>query len=459
VPTEEDYQTAEAALHERYKDFYTKKDPRLSNALQGFALGRNGTPAERYVAFKERRRLAVEGKDTAGAMRWAMEIGARYKMDRLEVKADTVELLAKAAHDQQTAYRAIDQALKQAYQARAEDSYDTAVRAVKAAQAAAGKVRDVTTAPQLARIHGDLKREKDTFPSVETALETLRKSPNDPDANLMVGRFRCGQEVWEEGLLRLTIGSDEALRDLAKRDLAEASKPPDRKALAEAWNEQAKKEKDAMQAACWRRAHRMYKLAEPGLIGLDKAAAQSQLLTLAQKVPDLADRWHDLDTLDATPRGDLVLVDRGKWLPSRRWYRGAVDITVEAASRGGNIRLAAGAGGMVLFNIDKDGGARIHSPDREGPDFRGQILGTVLDNNPDVTLDGGKFHKLRWLLTPTGQKVWANNKLVFESSAPCDLFAAHPVAVSTEKDPVLEVRSLVVKSLVAEETDKEPSTD
>jgi hypothetical protein len=453
VPAEADCQTAEADLRERFKDFYTKKQNLLANALRGYALGNNRSPVDRYVCFQELRRLSVENRDAAAAMRWAMEIGARFKVDRLEVKAETAEALSKAAHDQQTAYRAIDQALKVCYQARGEDNYESAIQAVKAAQAAATKVRDAAAGSLLARLHGDLKREKEDFLNVLLALETLAKKPDDPEANLVVGRFRCGQQVWEEGLLRLTLGSDEVLRDLATRDIAEPTKAADRKALADAWNEQSKKEKDSFQAVCWRRAHRLYKLAEPGLLGLDQAAARSQLLTLAQKLPDLADRWHELDYFDAAPRGDLVLVEKGKWLMTRRWYRGAIDITAVARSKTGNIRLAAGAGGMVIFNVDKDGGARIHSPDREDPDARGQLLGTVLDNNPDVTIEGGTtWQKLRWQLTPAGQKLWANDKLVFESTTPCDLSAAHAVGVGTERDPGVEVRSLVVKVLLGVES-------
>jgi hypothetical protein len=447
VPAEEDCQTAEADVRDRFKEFYKNNPDLLRNALRGFALGALPKPAERYVAFKELRRLAVESRDTAGALRWALEITARYKVGRFEVKVETVEALAKAAHDPATATRAIDQAFKLAYQARAEDSYDAALRFVEAAQVAARKARDPALASQAARLHGDLTRDRDDFGRVRTALDALAKDPGDPAANLVVGRFRCGQEVWEEGLRRLSIGSDSTLRDLVKRDLAEPAKTANRKALAEAWMEQAKKETGSFQIACWRRAYRLWKLAEPNLLGLDQATARKELLTLAQKVPDLADRWHDLDVFDATPRGDLIFVEKGKWLLSRRCYRGPIDITLVARSARGNIRLAAGAGGMVLFNADKEGGLRVHGPDQEAPDNRGQVLGSFLDSKPEVMLEGNTWHKLRWLLTPAGQKIWANDKLVFESSRPCDLSTAHAVGAGTQTDAVLEVRSLTVKGL------------
>jgi WD40 repeat protein len=447
VPSAADYAAAEADLHEQLKELYQKNSPLLGNRLWRHAIGNSGATTEgRYVALMELREMAVKQGDLFSAFRYAGEIVNRYQVNRANAVADTVEVLARAVHDAKAGQRVIDQALRCAYQARAEDNYDAALKCVRAAQSAANKVPGNAQKGHLAKLLGELNKEKAAFPRVREALDVLATSRDDPTANLEVGRFRCIQEVWEEGLPHLSKGSDAALRDLATRDLAELAKATDRKALAEAWAEQAKKENDAMQVACWRRAFAAYKQAAAALTGFDQGVVKNQMALLAQKVPDLVEPFHEMDLSEATLKNEMAYLEKGKWLMTRRHYKGGVDIMVIFRSQGSAVRLVAGAGGMVQSNSEQDGFVHVHRPDRPASELRGRIFGSE-EGTKDIKLKGNYQHKFRWLLTPSGQKVWHEGRLIYESTEPCNLSTFEAVGISSPTDPLLEVKSFTVRSL------------
>lgn len=74
--------------------------------------------------------------------------------------------------------------------------------------------------------------------SVKKAQAKLDADPNDPEANLTVGKFLLGQEKIEEALEKLAKGSDAVLKGVAQKDI---SKPDDMSSLAGEWIEAAKK--------------------------------------------------------------------------------------------------------------------------------------------------------------------------------------------------------------------------
>ena len=65
------------------------------------------------------------------------------------------------------------------------------------------------------------------------ALAALQNDPNDPNANLIAGRYVCFVNGdWSVGLPMLALGDDEALRQLAAKELTEPKISDEQVALA-----------------------------------------------------------------------------------------------------------------------------------------------------------------------------------------------------------------------------------
>ena len=117
------------------------------------------------------------------------------------------------------------------------DDYKAADRLVKTAQAAAfaassptleaavrGRAREVEA---LAAAYSD---------AVQAAEKTLAEKPDDPDANLVLGKFLClDKGDWGRGLPMLAEGSDPDLKALALSDLASVSDPDAQQELAKTY--------------------------------------------------------------------------------------------------------------------------------------------------------------------------------------------------------------------------------
>ena len=109
--------------------------------------------------------------------------------------------------------------------------------------------------------------------AVQSIEEKLRTSPDDPEACLAMGRWKCIHEGdWDEGLKFLAKGSDPSLKTLAADDLAsKPSTPQERVTRGDAWWGAAEKAEAGDKPALRRRASFWYSETLPNLQGLTQA--------------------------------------------------------------------------------------------------------------------------------------------------------------------------------------------
>jgi hypothetical protein len=404
--------------------------------------GGNHSPAARYVALKRARDLEIEGNNISFALRIADTISDRYAVSRQETRAETLELAARSGKQPQ---HVADQALRLAAEAQAQEDYDTAVRLAKVASSAAAQARQPAAVEAASRLESEVAAAKADLPAARNALETLARNPADPEANEKLGRFRCvRQDAWDEGLPLLAKGGDGVLQALARREAAGPQGPEARKDLGDGWLDAAEKEQGPARKAFRRRAYHWYRRALPGLTA-GQADVRKRMDALAAEMPDLLDPWRDLDISDATRQGDYLHLEPLKCIFTRRWYRGGVDITVEARTPKNNIRLTAGQGGRVIFNWEGTGGGMILSrPDNPATDGRGLNAGRDVQRNRR-DLETNRWYRLRWLLTAAGSKVWVDDELVMSAEETYDLSAPRPVGVCAFPTSPIDVKSVVVQ--------------
>ncbi len=113
---------------------------------------------------------------------------------------------------------------------------------------------------------------------LEPSIDKLRKSPDDPEANLVVGRHECFVKGdWDKGLPMLAKSSDEILKSAVKLE-SEAVEPEQIAKAADAWWDMAEKENaSVVKVALKIHALGLYEKALPDLTDATKTAAEKRI--------------------------------------------------------------------------------------------------------------------------------------------------------------------------------------
>ena len=160
-----------------------------------------------------------------------------------------------------------------------EEGFEPIARLAAAGLAAARKAHDVELANRIdlaERNSRDLQTELGRF---KTAQAILAKNPDDPAANLLVGRYFCFlKEDWDNGLAYLSKSSDRAVKAAAAADAANPTDAKAQLAVADAWSALIPVELlKSTQGSLKRRAGKWYTSAIEGLTGLEPFAWRNGL--------------------------------------------------------------------------------------------------------------------------------------------------------------------------------------
>src|SRR5262249_34930191 len=117
----------------------------------------------------------------------------------------------------------------------------------------------------------DVMDAKKAFESSKVAKETLKSDPDDPDANLIVGKYLCFfRNDWGNGLPRINRSKEKVLKALADNEAAKSMTVKEQAALGDGWYDFSMTEAGIAKANILRRALYWYQKAAPGLSGFSK---------------------------------------------------------------------------------------------------------------------------------------------------------------------------------------------
>ncbi len=288
VPSDKEQQAAERQIREIFqKEYAAAKSAETRSALAEKLMeqaGKSGNDASaEYVLCK----LTAQEYAAAGKLDKAMEIVdttmGRYDTDVSRLKA---EVLASSLGgrgklgpiDPDIAHGICNTAMKMAEAAVAVGDVEAAGQFARVASSAASRLKD----PQLMREAANRTREIDRlklrFAVVQKALDALKADPADADANLKAGQWFCFVKgKWDQGLPMLVKGSNHALAEVAKQDLAGPGDAKQQTALADAWWNVGERESPADKAAMEGRARHWYEKVLDKTTGLEKARIQKRL--------------------------------------------------------------------------------------------------------------------------------------------------------------------------------------
>jgi hypothetical protein len=395
-----------------YRDDYKDRSKRSLAAQLRKESDRQGNLTLRYTMLSEACELAARAGDYAEALHAAARLGEQFADDPLEWKCRAVEQ-ALPAIVTKTDYRGLCQrVLLLVDRARFEEQYDLADRFLKVARAAAEKADMSAILKKAAEQAGKQVTEwQKEYEAIRPAVDKLDNNPQDEEACLRVGKFRCfTREDWDGGLPLLERGRDTGLRDLAQKELAVRAAAADQAELGDRWAAQADKMSDKEdKSACRRRAYSWYQQSlvppdpkEQGRSPLDakeRRRVEAQLAKLLRNTPELSSAFHSLDMGSLTPRRKLLHLPPQHMVATRQLYRGPIDIRVTAGIKG-RLRITFLNGGALALEPDgKNVKVQVYSPFGNDPDepggrassgFGKVVAGPVQQIRMHMTKDGWK---------------------------------------------------------------------
>lgn len=192
---------------------------------------------------------------------------------RLDPKL-TTDLLTKLAENGAGDSALADWAAELIEQRFDQDDFQGARKLIRLVSAKLARSQDGAARAKLTKEESVLTE----YDKAHLAIEKLKRDPADAAANFAGGKFFCFfRHSWERGLLLLARGTDAKLKDLAAADLANPVDPSARYALGGRWWDLGEDKMHAsLQSHLRERARYWYRLALPGLEGLEKTMADKR---------------------------------------------------------------------------------------------------------------------------------------------------------------------------------------
>ncbi len=231
-----------------------------------------------FVILNHARKLATQAQDVELVLAIVDDMVRLYETDRGRfIEAALRELSAAAKNPTQNKAIAT-RAVEISERALAEGDMATVLLLGKVAHGAAKESNDrnlVDRVLDVARRYQEIKRSGD---QLQAALDVLAQNPTDPLANHNAGTYFCFvDDKWDRGLPMLTKGTDEKIRDAAKKDLAATSDAGAGAAAGDAWWALADASNSPHVAAMRQRAVHWYRQAIGKTSGIAKLRIEKRL--------------------------------------------------------------------------------------------------------------------------------------------------------------------------------------
>lgn len=288
IPEREALRNANAALRERYRaeivGAKTDEDKAaLAKTLYNASRQASDEPALQYALLSEAMEQATELARPKAFLLMIDDLAETFEVDRLDLKSLQLKKAGVSTSTVEQNEEIQAAALALYPDAKATQRYDVAHRLVSTAWNAARRAKDWDAFRDL---DDEVKRMELLAAEMESGIrarQTLAESPDDPQANTLLGRMECFlNDNWSGGLPMLAKGGDSSLAELAQRDLASPDEAAVRAALAADWLAMAKRKGGAIKPGMLRRAQFWYDRSIDELEGEQAAEAKSRLNEIEQ---------------------------------------------------------------------------------------------------------------------------------------------------------------------------------
>jgi serine/threonine-protein kinase len=297
VPAKKQQDDADALVRRELKAEFARKPAErgpLAQRLLTKAGATNDDPAGRFVLLRDARDVAAQAGDVLTALQAIDRLDQLYEgEDATDMKVAALTTAGKAAAAATTnavpLNKAVAEGALEVLDRLVEaEAFDKALPLGPLAVAAARKTRDQALAGQVEARFREVKEAQKDHDAVQADRATLRTKPDDPDANLALGKYLCFRKGdWAGGLPLLARGKDQALRDLARADLAAPAAATEQRKVGDGWWDLSETAPELGKTQLQRRAGTWYRRALPGLTGLSQDRVTERLKLVHQQTPEL----------------------------------------------------------------------------------------------------------------------------------------------------------------------------
>ncbi|HXD87904.1 MAG TPA: hypothetical protein VN641_15535 [Urbifossiella sp.] len=277
---------ADAELQQAFKVKYPKPQAKEKGLFARSLLDAAdkpvaSNPADCYAMLRMARDMGIEISDVPIATQAVDGIIRRFEVNGYQLKQELFDKFAASAGNNTALKLIVEHAIAASDVATASDAFDAGIGLAKSAIAAAKRG---SLAPQLKEAETQLElvqKSATAFAAVKSALDRIKVEPNDFEANLRIGRYRCfTQGRWTDGMPMLAKGATGALKTAAELDAATTA-APDAAKLAEAWWTALQAADPLDKRGTEFRMRHWYAAALPKLTGAAKTQAETRLTITA----------------------------------------------------------------------------------------------------------------------------------------------------------------------------------
>jgi len=268
IPDSATLEQALAKVREEYKTDYesarTDADKlALAQRMLTESVDVASDPAIKFTLLRISKDLAVQSGNPRVAMQVIDELEGDFEIDALAMKAEALVKTASVTKAPDDLIDLIDALMDECV---SQEGYPPARQLAEATLVLKKNVRPEQLSDDTNLQLNEIIEREAAFAKVQKALAVLSKTPLDPSANLIVGRFRCFvQDDWDRGVQLLAAGSDQMLKRVAQQDIAQPDGAQGQLSLGDAWWEIGERESGAAQMAVKSRAAIWYRRALPFL--------------------------------------------------------------------------------------------------------------------------------------------------------------------------------------------------
>lgn len=253
-------------------------DEKIALAEEMLGAAREDTdPAHRYAMLSEARLLAVGSGDLKTVLRILDEMLAGFKIDAVEARRSVLTAVAENASGQ-SQWKPIGELAAELFaEAIVADDLAVAEKLLGTAQRAAKQAQEDKLLKWLSHRQSQFRQLKEFFEKSKPYRDTLNADPDDPEANLMVGRYHFLKRDWNTGLPLLAKGSDAKLRLAATEELIAPATADKMMQLGDRWWAIAASAEADFKDAARGRALTWYQRALGDLSGATKQKIEARL--------------------------------------------------------------------------------------------------------------------------------------------------------------------------------------
>lgn len=281
LPSDPEVDQARKAIRDIFKaEIAAAKKPEekvpLAKKIYDQALA-DGEPLGRYAMLVEAAALGADGGNAQQVELASRLVASLFEVNEFNWSADIWDAAQKRQPTPAIAKAIVPVLIKLVDDAVAEEAFDSAKRLMDLALAYGRRAQDPATTQNANDRNKRYIAERQLYDTLAKARATLEATPDDPDANLLLGKHLCFvQDEWETGLPLLAKGKDPVFKELAAQSIPAPTEIAEVLTLGDKW--WAKSEKPtAIKRELQVGAVHWYKIVQSAVTGIDKAKVDKRI--------------------------------------------------------------------------------------------------------------------------------------------------------------------------------------